>query len=577
MAERQAFVVDQTHPRSSDSNPGTEDLPLRTIQRGADLARWRGGNPGDTVLVKAGTYREMVTLRHGGWEPQVIMFRAAPGEEVWVKGSDVVTDWKHDSGHIWKVSGWPHPSRQVFCDDKILRQVAHFSTLPDFHELDPETRGPAGGRKTFSNPYLMRPIDGGKEAMTAGSFFVDMDKDVLYVWLEDDSDPNDHLMEVSVRPHIFAADNLDVCGIMLDGFKMRHTSSTRHSHRSAGVIMGPYRWIIQNCDVQWTCFTGLRAWGKYHLIRNNVFSCNGCVGIDSGSSLAPVDPRSGPVPLEETVMEGNVTNYNNYRAYSRWWHCGGVKLIPCASRVRTTRHEAVGNHGPGIWYDSECIDGEISLCRTTDNESHGIFYELNSRGLIWGNISLRNATGVANEGSDTTRIYNNLCAGNDVGISVIRDTYPEKNIARESIVRNNILMDNIRADIRIADSDRCFDNVVDHNIYYSSKGSPKFSVYLTYDTVLEPRPNEEEKFTDLASWQKSTGWDEHSQVVDPRFVDPAKEDFHLSPDSPAIDAAFPLEDVYVDLDANPRPAGQGLDIGPLEFVQNRRTRRRPAS
>jgi hypothetical protein len=38
-----------------DDNPGTKDAPLRTIQRAADLAQ-----PGDTITVHAGTYRERV-------------------------------------------------------------------------------------------------------------------------------------------------------------------------------------------------------------------------------------------------------------------------------------------------------------------------------------------------------------------------------------------------------------------------------------------------------------------------------------------------------------------------------------
>ncbi len=71
---------------------------------------------------------------------------------------------------------------------------------------------------------------------------------------------------------------------------------------------------------------------------------------------------------------------------------------------------------------------------------------------------------------------------------------------------------------------------------------------------------------DLVCWQKSTGWDEHSRIADPRYVDPQAENFHLAPDSPAIDAAYPLEEVYIDLEGNARPAGDGLDIGPLEFV-----------
>ena len=42
-------------PSGSDRNPGTEDLPFKTIQRAADLAM-----PGDTVVVHAGEYREWV-------------------------------------------------------------------------------------------------------------------------------------------------------------------------------------------------------------------------------------------------------------------------------------------------------------------------------------------------------------------------------------------------------------------------------------------------------------------------------------------------------------------------------------
>lgn len=44
-----------------DSNPGTRSAPLRTVQRGADLAQ-----PGDTVTVHEGVYRERVNPPRGG-------------------------------------------------------------------------------------------------------------------------------------------------------------------------------------------------------------------------------------------------------------------------------------------------------------------------------------------------------------------------------------------------------------------------------------------------------------------------------------------------------------------------------
>jgi len=49
------IVVNQKHRLASDENPGTAQRPLKTINAAAQIAQ-----PGDTVLVRAGTYRERV-------------------------------------------------------------------------------------------------------------------------------------------------------------------------------------------------------------------------------------------------------------------------------------------------------------------------------------------------------------------------------------------------------------------------------------------------------------------------------------------------------------------------------------
>jgi hypothetical protein len=38
--------------------------------------------------------------------------------------------------------------------------------------------------------------------------------------------------------------------------------------------------------------------------------------------------------------------------------------------------------------------------------------------------------------------------------------------------------------------------------------------------------------------QRSIGLERHSQIADPKFVDPAKQDFRLQPDSPARNLGF---------------------------------------
>ena len=46
----------------------------------------------------------------------------------------------------------------------------------------------------------------------------------------------------------------------------------------------------------------------------------------------------------------------------------------------------------------------------------------------------------------------------------------------------------------------------------------------------------------MANWQEM-GFDSHSIVADPKFVDPANDDYELHPDSPALKLGFKPIDV----------------------------------
>lgn len=83
-----------------DSNPGSRVAPFRTIQHAAALAQ-----PGDIVTVHAGTYRERVNPPRGGTsDRERIVYQAAPGERVEIKGSEVVTNWAPVQAGVWKVT-----------------------------------------------------------------------------------------------------------------------------------------------------------------------------------------------------------------------------------------------------------------------------------------------------------------------------------------------------------------------------------------------------------------------------------------------------------------------------------------
>ena len=84
----------------SDHAEGSADQPLRTISRAAALAQ-----PGDTVVVHGGEYREWVKPQRGGLsDRRRITYTAAPGERVVIKGSERVTGWERAEGDVWTVA-----------------------------------------------------------------------------------------------------------------------------------------------------------------------------------------------------------------------------------------------------------------------------------------------------------------------------------------------------------------------------------------------------------------------------------------------------------------------------------------
>jgi hypothetical protein len=79
--------VDNRNPNAADSNTGTKELPFLTINRAAQVLQ-----PGERVVIMTGVYRERIDPPRGGSSPEkMISYEAAPGAEVIVKGSRLVT------------------------------------------------------------------------------------------------------------------------------------------------------------------------------------------------------------------------------------------------------------------------------------------------------------------------------------------------------------------------------------------------------------------------------------------------------------------------------------------------------
>ncbi len=88
------YYVNGGAANASDSGPGSQQQPFRTIGKAAEVLQ-----PGERVVIAEGIYREVVRPRRGGTGPdQMISYEAAEGAKVIVRGSEILKDG-------WRASG----------------------------------------------------------------------------------------------------------------------------------------------------------------------------------------------------------------------------------------------------------------------------------------------------------------------------------------------------------------------------------------------------------------------------------------------------------------------------------------
>jgi hypothetical protein len=222
----------------SDGADGSEQHPFASVNHAAQVAQ-----PGDTVVVHEGVYREWVSPAYSGLSDQRrITYTAAAGEHVAIKGSEEVTGWQHVDGSVWTVDvpnslfGAFNPFAEEVDGDWI---VYADPTTPKKHLGDVYLNGTSfyevTSRDAVDAPALRTEVVDDwtsttdrvrNPAQTQLVWFAEVGTDATTIWANfAGADPNAELVEINVRRSVFYPLEHHVDFITVRGFELAHAAT----------------------------------------------------------------------------------------------------------------------------------------------------------------------------------------------------------------------------------------------------------------------------------------------------------------------------------------------------------------
>ena len=325
------YFVSKTHPAASDSNNGLSlDRPFKTLGRGVQELQ-----PGDILTIKAGVYREILTLGRSGTSLKPIKVRAYPGDAdlVVIRGSNVASGWTNESNGVWYVNWDPLP---LVVYPEIWRDYGELSRRREMVFI--------GGSR------LQQVLS--KSELSDGRFWVDAASHRIYVGYS--GDLNSKFVEIAMRDRGIWSGSASY--IEWDGLRVEHVAN---DYNMGAMHLGPNQKIL-NCRVENNNQVGISA-STGTVMRNTVSGQNGRTGIS----------LSG----DGSLLDSCTTDRNSWR-YGPGWACGGVKIIgnrPSGNTI--VRHSASFNNGRGIYFDTTGSNNVVEASYLERNLIAGIQFE----------------------------------------------------------------------------------------------------------------------------------------------------------------------------------------------------------
>jgi alpha-N-arabinofuranosidase len=376
--------------RGDDANDGSVVRPLRTISAAAALAQ-----SGDLITVHQGVYRERINPPRGGESYQKrIVYQAAAGDRVVIKGSEIVRGWRKVQDDTWTASlpnsffgefnpyddlirgdwfnakGRAHHTGAVYLDGHWLTEAAHLDDV-------------------------LKPV--GKDPL----WFAQVDEANTTIWAQFKGvDPNQAEVEINVRRTVFYPEKPGVNYITVRGLVMMQAATpwAPPTAEQVGLIGTHWSkgWILENNDISYSTCVGITM-GKYgdqwdntsqntaegyvktieralgngwskeniggHLVRNNRISHCEQAGI------------VGSLGAIFSTITGNVIHDIHVRQLFSGAEMAGIKIHAAIDTEISRNH--IYHTCRGIWLDWMAQGTRVTGNLLHDNAQDDLFVEVN--------------------------------------------------------------------------------------------------------------------------------------------------------------------------------------------------------
>jgi len=600
-------------PDGSAGHPGTRDRPLRTIQQALDRAR-----PGDTLIVRGGTYRETVRITASGTETRPIRILAMPGEQVILSGADSLRlTWTKAKGHIYRArtekrfhqlfldgrmmveARWPNqafPEQAwdqrtwavagkgsaygLMVDEALAETGIDFTgcvatlNVGSFRTYRRLVRNHARGRDRFAyrkemgvhvpakrhwagfdRYWLLGPL-GALDA--PGEWHLDRQSGVLHLWTPAGTSPAEHRLEVKQRDYAVEAEKVN--HVVLAGF---------HFLAATFRFTGCNHCLVRDCHLRYPAWpAGLEAPAETLI--------DGTRNAMRDSSSVFGDGPAVTMRGERNTLQNCLFHDFDFTALRR-----GHAVSLAGSARSTARHCTVFAFG-----SSE------GICAAGHGPSEVAYNHVHHGGLCQSDGALIQCSGLRQAG---TAIHHNWVhdhhafnwGGNGIrGDDLTRDLLVHHNVAWNCPNKGII----VKGDRNRVHNNTCFDNPTIDLLLWSSPTPRKSFRPHQWDHLLKQQNAHSEAFNNYAPvltgqmpheirrtkrLEPPAGALSHNyrppkpMLLDPKsltfrddepvLADPARFDFRPRAGSPLIDAAQVIRGITDDF------KGEAPDVGAYEY------------